>query len=73
MGGIELQISIGLTEEGAFKVFSEGLLDEIAYPESDTLLFSRSTEQLATFQWDENKKVVTGKFLGNYSFIKKKE
>ena len=70
VGGKERQISIGLTEEGAFKVFSEGLLDEIAYPESDTLLFSRSAEQLATFQWDENKKVVTGKFLGNYSFKK---
>jgi CubicO group peptidase (beta-lactamase class C family) len=70
LSGQTRQINIDLLDDGTFRVFSAGILDEIAWPENDSLLFSRSSEKLATFQFDETGKLISGRFMGNNIFQK---
>lgn len=70
LSGQTRQINIDLLDDGTFRVFSAGILDEIAWPENDSLLFSRSSEKLATFQFDETGKLISGRFMGNNTFQK---
>ena len=65
ISGRTREVVVDLLDNGSFRVFSEGILDEIAWPENDSLLFSRSSEKLATFQFDETGRIISGRFMGN--------